>query len=266
MGDGSVRLNNLAGHSSGNDQRAIFREFGITPSVLDDRLADSLMNEVGASVALHSREPVFRKTHNSFCGEQSDGIRHTLRTPSRAIYIVRDPRAVAVSMAHHMGYSQSQAVDVMETGPVDAQKELPVQGASAEAFEDRYRLRGCQVAFDWGSWSTNVTSWIDQTEIPVSTIRYEDLLADTLGTVSDLVEWLEFEIPRERIEQAVDESSFDKLAVQEMFGGFVEATSPDRQFFRRGQADSWHEELEPGLEERIIADHEPTMRRLGYVP
>ena len=70
MGDGSVRLNNLAGHSSGNDQRAIFREFGITPSVLDDRLADSLMNEVGASVALHSREPVFRKTHNSFCGER----------------------------------------------------------------------------------------------------------------------------------------------------------------------------------------------------
>ena len=33
---------------------------------------------------------------------------------------------------------------------------------------------------------------------------------------------------------------------------------------RRGQADSWHEELEPGLEERIIADHKPTMRRLGY--
>ena len=266
MGDGSVRLSSLAGHSAGNDQRAIFREFGITPSVLDDQQANDLMAEVGASVAVRSDKPVFRKTHNAFGGTGAAGSRHLLATPTRALYIVRDPRAVVVSMAHHMGFSQQEAVTVMANGPFAGREDRQAPDAPEGAVGDRYVTRGCQVAFDWGSWSRNVTSWLDQTEVPVKLIRYEDLISDTNGQVAQIVEWLELDIPADRVRQAVQESSFESLSAQELVGGFVEATSPDRQFFRRGQANSWSAELEPGLAEQVIADHATTMTRLGYLP
>lgn len=265
MGDGSVRLSNLAGHSAGNDQRAIFREFGISPSVLDDRQANDLMVDVGASVANRSDQPVFRKTHNAFGGSAAHGSRHVLPTPTRALYIVRDPRAVVVSMAHHMGFSQQQAVAVMASGPFAGREDRAAPDAPEGAAGDRYVTRGCQVAFDWGTWSRNVTSWLDQTEIPVKLIRYEDLIADTYGEVSDIVEWLELDVPAQRVQQAVQESSFESLSAQELVGGFIEATSPDRQFFRRGSASSWSDELEPGLADQITAVHAATMSRLGYI-
>lgn len=264
MGDGTVRLSNLAGHSAGNDERAIFREFGITPSVLDDQMANELMAEVGASVASRSAEPVFRKTHNAFGGVDSSGSRHTLRTPTRALYIVRDPRAVAVSMAHHMGFSQAQAVEVMATGPFAGSDNRFRAGAPEGAAGDRYVTRGCQVAFDWGTWSRNVTSWLDQSEVPVKLIRYEDLIADTNAEVEGIVEWLDLDVPPARVRQAVQESSFGSLSAQELIGGFIEATSPDRQFFRSGRADSWRDELDSALATSITTTHADVMTRLGY--
>lgn len=266
MGDGSVRLSTLAGHSAGNDERAIFREFGITPSVLDDRMANDLMADVGASVASRSAAPVFRKTHNAFGGTGSAGARHTLRTPTKALYIVRDPRAVAVSMAHHMGFSQEQAVEMMATGPFAGRADRFRDGAPEGAAGDRYVTRGCQVAFDWGSWSHNVTSWLDQSEVPVKLIRYEDLLADTNTEVDAIVDWLELDVPAARVRQAVQESSFGSLSAQELVGGFIEATSPDRQFFRRGSADSWRDELPPPLATTITTTHAAAMTRLSYLP
>lgn len=260
-GDGSVRLNNLAGHSAGNDERAIFREFGLTPSVLDDQHANELMDALGSSVATRSGVPVFRKTHNLFNANDPKAPRHVLRTPTRALCIVRDPRAVAVSMAHHMGYSQTRAVEVMAHGPLALRDSAPRAGNGPP---DRYVTRGCQVAFDWGSWSNNVTSWLDQDRVPVKLVRYEDLIADTLAQIRDLAAWLHLDVPPQRLQQAVTESSFERLASQEESAGFIEATAPDRRFFRRGSTDGWRDELEPGLAEQLLADHSVVFRRLGY--
>ncbi len=265
-GDGTVRLNSLAASTDGTNQRAIFREFGISPSVLDDRLGESLMKELGASIALRSPETIFRKSHNSFSGDLPRGASHSLRTPCKGIYIVRDPRAVAVSVAYHMGCSQVQAVKLMASGPAESTREAVARESLESPPDDRFAGRGCQVPFGWGTWSYNVTSWIDQSDIPVSVIKYEDLLADTNTVMTELVEFLGLDVPPDLLIQAVQESSFVNLAVQEMFGGFVEVSSPDRQFFRRGMADSWKEELESGLEERIREDHSSVMTRLGYLP
>lgn len=264
LGDGNVMISNLAGHSSGNDQRAIFREFGISPSVLSDSIANEFMTAVGESVALRSEQPVFRKTHNEFSGDQANASTHALSTPCKALYIVRDPRAVAVSVAHHMGYTQSEAVEMMKIGPIEIAKQK-FKALPGFLTEDRFKTRGCQVAFDWGTWSSNVTSWSTQNAVPVLVIKYEDLSADTLGEASRIVEWLELDVSDSTLKEAVESSSFERLAVQEMYQGFVEAASSDRPFFRRGSVDSWREELPIDLQNRVVADHGTVMRKLGYL-
>ena len=46
----------------------------------------------------------------------ADGYPANWQPPdAKAIYIIRDPRAVAVSWAHHIGHSPQDAVDIMAT-------------------------------------------------------------------------------------------------------------------------------------------------------
>jgi hypothetical protein len=47
--------------------------------------------------------------------------------------------------------------------------------------------------------------------------------------------------------------------------GFAEAAAPRRVFFRRGEIDSWREELAPDLVAQIETRHGEVMRRLGYL-
>ncbi|MFN8125076.1 MAG: sulfotransferase domain-containing protein [Candidatus Nanopelagicales bacterium] len=255
VGDGSVRLDRLPGNGVDNDQRTIFREFGLSPSLLDDRLADDLMGEAGAALATRSSGWVFRKTHNAFVpSRRAKGASHVLATPCRAVHVVRDPRAVAVSLAHHMGTSQEDAVVTLSQGP-----RIGLAG-----HDDRYPTRSCRVAFAWGSWSDNVRSWTEQDEVPTLLIRYEDLLADPATRLAALTGWLGIPVPPDRIERAVSEASFANLAAQEIVAGFSEASAPDRPFFRRGEAEAWRDELAPGLAERIVSDHGDVMARMGY--
>ena len=53
--------------------------------------------------------------------------------------------------------------------------------------------------------------------------------------------------------------------MQEIHDGFGVTVADDRHFFRRGEVDSWREELEDGLEQEIISAHGEVMERLGYL-
>ena len=266
FGDGTVLLSNLAGRAGDADQGIIFHQFGIPPSILDDALAEDLVKEAAVSMAMQLDEPIFRKSHECFDGAGSNSI-HTLRVPCCAIYVVRDPRAVVPSLAHHMGISQKNAVKMMGTSTKMAaeQRAENLPNARALAEPDRYRGRGNRIQQHWGDWSENVTSWLDQDEIPFSLVRYEDLSADAESVMKKVFDELELEVPGEQLRQAVEESSFDRLMMQEIHDGFGETVAADRHFFRRGEVDSWREELEDGLEQEIISAHGEVMERLGYL-
>lgn len=256
-GDGTVRLRDLGATTQGQGQETLFYEFGLSPSRLGDQLASALMKQAAESEAKRKEGLILRKTHNSYSG--AHGVDHDLSTPAHVIYVVRDPRAVAVSMAHHMGYDQVKTVELMRVGPTAMLR------SSENNQVDRFVTRGCQVEFDWGSWSEHVNSWIDQIELPVSVIRYEDLIADTQSVLETLIAQLQLKTMPEQVVRTVEQASFNSLAVQEMFGGFAEAAAPDRPFFRKGSADAWREELDQSLAEQIILDHENVMQRLGYL-
>lgn len=170
-----------------------------------------------------------------------------------AIYIVRDPRDVAVSYSNHLGSDTAAIVRKM------------AEPSARMAGYDRHVTT--QFTQHLGTWSSHVESWLDHELFPVVLVRYEDILADPSAQMARIAHTLGREATREQLEAAVAATTFDKLKSQEMEGGFQEAPSrnPDRAFFRRGIAGAWRDELSPELAARIESDHRHVMTRLGYL-
>lgn len=265
-GDGEVSLSHLVGGLGTADQSLILEELGINPSALSDADSFALMREAAASVALRVQGPVFRKTHERFIDDPDEGQGHVLRTPARAIYVVRDPRAIVPSLSWHLRVSQADAVRIMGSRP-DGILESAIEGMLGDEVVElmgRYLLRGARVPLDWGDWSANVNSWLDQDRVPVTLVRYEDMVADPGVELERVVGDVGLDVPPHVLSRAVESSSFESLSLQELLVGFKEAVAPDRPFFRRGEPDAWRDELEPGVEEAICAAHGAAMARLGY--
>lgn len=113
-------------------------------------------------------------------------------------------------------------------------------------------------------WSGHVTSWLDQTDVPVHTVSYEDLQADTAGAFAGALEFLGETAGRERLLRAVRHARFRELQRQESQSGFRERLSA-APFFRRGQAGAWREELTAEQARRIEDGNRAVMQRLGYL-
>ena len=165
---------------------------------------------------------------------------------ARAIYIVRDPRDVVVSWAHHLGTTHAHAAEIMRDG-ID----IPFDGLDPLT--------------EIPSWSGHVTSWLDQTDVPTLVLSYEQLSAQTTACVMEIATWLDRAVTEEQAALAVEHCGFNNLLLKETVEGFFEAPGSNRAFFRRGIVGSWRDELEPELVAQIERDHGDVMRRLGYL-
>jgi hypothetical protein len=80
------------------------------------------------------------------------------------------------------------------------------------------------------------------------------------------VQFLRLPAGRERLQRAIDLSSFEKLREKEEKTGFSERSSKSKRFFREGKAGGWRDVLTPAQVHAVVAAHEPQMRRFGYWP
>ncbi len=115
-------------------------------------------------------------------------------------------------------------------------------------------------------WSGHVASWLEQSDIPIHLIRYEDLQADTLGTLRRALNFAGRPASEDDMRRAVAFADFAQLRQQEQDKGFHEAPRPwtASNFFRRGEAGGWRDELSAEQAARIESDHANMMRRMGY--
>lgn len=167
-----------------------------------------------------------------------------------AVVIVRDPRAVAPSLANHNDISLDQAIAEMAN---------PAACYCASCHSQPRQLRQKLL-----NWSAHVESWLDQRDIPVHLLRYEDLKADPAVRFQAAMRFTGSDVTRERAERAARLADFSNLREQEQARGFRESAR-GRVFFRKGQVDSWKEELTSAQVARIEADHGRVMARLGYL-
>jgi hypothetical protein len=195
-----------------------------------------------------AQAPRIMKVHDAY-GPTPDG-EPLLAAAQAAIVIVRDPRAIAPSLAGHLDCTLDRAIESL--------------GSAAAVFGARDRGFSPQLRQRLLSWSAHVESWLDQRDVPVHLVRYEDLQANTAALFRDAMRFAGRDISAAEAERAAGLADFSELQAQERAQGFRERPRSSRVFFRRGKAQAWRDELSSAQVARIEAAHGRVMRRLGY--
>ena len=186
--------------------------------------------------------PFFCKTHDLF-------DKAVLGERARcALYLMRDPRDVAISLSHHLSISLDEAITQMSN-------------------PNCYTHGTVQLRCRIGDWGTHVASWTEQVLVRTMVVRYEDLRSDTVGMLSEIVSFFGgIADGGEKIASAVRHSELDVLQGQEAARGFREATPGQARFFRSGLVGEWQNVMTPAQVRRIEQSFLPLMTRFGYTP
>ena len=252
-GEEAVDINRIPDLGAMASARAPFDQITLLDSgLLTHDEADVLRPRVyEVEAAEHNQSAHFVKTHDAYtitpAGEP------LLAAGARAaIYIVRDPRDVAVSFSHHSSISIDAAVDKL------AAPDCSLCGS--------LRRQPIQLRQKLLTWSAHVLSWIEQRDLPVHLVRYEDLKAATAQTFAAAMQFAGQAVSPGDLKRAVRHTDFAELQRQEKERGFRERISPESMFFRAGTAGGWRAVLSDEQAERIVASNRDVMTRLGYLP
>lgn len=244
-------INALAGGSDVIRREVFDEHLGLSSSDLTPaevlRLRPRLHMLVGAELP----RPSFVKVHDA-CVRTGGG---TLLFPPAvslgAIYLVRNPLDVAVSSMHFWNWPAARSV--AELCRPEAVLSQPAGGLHPVLPQP---LR---------SWSGHVESWLNQGELPVHAVRYEDMLADPGAAFGAILRFAGIEPDGARLGRAVEHSRFTRLRAQEERCGFAEKPPTARFFFRSGRAGTWRDTLSRGEVRLLIDAHGPLMERFGYL-
>lgn len=192
------------------------------------------------------------KVHDSFLPRREDVEPPFPREALAAVvYIVRDPRDIAVSFSNHLGKTVNRVIDVMED-------EKFCLAGSGDALNP-------QLPQFLSSWSNHVESWLNASGIKLHLMRYEDMISNPIDTFAGAITFLGIEFDSAKLLQALNACHFEVLQSLEIEEGFGERPLGVEKFFRRGVAGGWRDSLSENQAERIVAVHGRVMRRLGYL-
>ena len=91
------------------------------------------------------------------------------------------------------------------------------------------------------------------------------MVADPGSAFSAVLKRMGVPVEAERLDRAIEFSSFDQLRSQEEAHGFVEKSRHAERFFRAGTAGQWRETLRPDIVAHIRNTHGKVMARFGYL-
>jgi hypothetical protein len=170
-----------------------------------------------------------------------------------AILIVRDPRDVASALASAGGCTLDAAIDTMSD-----ENYAVSRGGDHQTFQLSQRLN---------SWHGHTQSWLGQVDIPVLTLRYEDMQHDAARALASAAAFVGAPIDAATACAAAAGADFRAAQEQERTSGFIErAPEAAGPFFRRGQAGGWRDELTDAQARLLELRHGEMMRKLGYAP
>ncbi len=192
-------------------------------------------------------DSVFAKTHNQL-GEAFGVPLVTMEYTVGAIYVLRNPLDMVISLADHFGLELDEAIDML------ADPEAATGNTEQNAFEF------------YGTWSAHVQSWTRQEDSSLMHLRYEDMSAKPNQSFKKVANFLGLNPSKARLEKAIRFSSFKVLQGQEKRDGFRERSSHSERFFRSGKAGQWRSVLSKAQVDRIVSDHHEVMGRFGYLP
>ncbi len=244
----AVDLNAVA--ISGQNERTAdyyVRHLPDRDAIFDRAAVAAARPKVQTDIAVGMPGPVMIKTHNAMVDYLGAPLVNRA-VSAGALYIVRDPLDVAVSLAHFHAISLDAAIERMAT-----------PGWSTQTNPE-------DVYFVTGSWSENVASWTARPNPAVLAVRYEDLIAKPEETFTTLAHHVAMPANPAQIARAIDLTTFERMRSAEAAQGFVEKAPEADVFFRRGKVGEGRERLSAEQVGRIVDTHREQMARFGYLP
>jgi len=168
----------------------------------------------------------------------------------KVIYVVRDPRDVALSQYHF-----------------HRKRKLLQDGASVEQFVSRFVAGKTS---PYASWGENVASWMaTRSDRPgFLLLRYEDMVENTIRELAEVAHFLGIQASKERLAQAVARSSAHEMRrleeKQALLWSSTKDTRQDVPFVRAAKPGGWKTELPEISVREIEGAWAGLMKSLGY--
>ena len=197
----------------------------------------------------------FLKTHSSLC--KINGVNFTdLKNTLGAVYIVRDPRNVVTSFAHHYNVNMDEATRAMlsKTNWLSKTEKM------------------CKTFLS--SWSENYNSW-KQLKDKCLFIKYEDLVKKKKTVILKIFRFIEkissskLEINMIKLNKSIKSTEFESMKSLEERYSFPESmidnvTGDRKKFFNLGPKNNWKNHLDNKNKNLIEKNFEKEMKELGY--
>jgi hypothetical protein len=168
----------------------------------------------------------------------------------KIIYVVRDPRDVALSQYHF--HRKRRLID--DTYPIGRFITRFVAGETSE----------------YGSWAENVAGWLATRygRQGFLLLRYEDMVADTPTELAKMAAFLSIVADSSRIAHAVAQSSANKMreleSTQTGLWSSTKDTRSDVPFVRSAKPGGWKSGLPEASVRELERAWSPLMKWLGY--
>tara|TARA_B110000240_G_C13401294_1_gene411092 strand:- start:48 stop:884 length:837 start_codon:yes stop_codon:yes gene_type:complete len=198
----------------------------------------------------------FIKTHSSLCKINNCNFTD-LKNTLGVIYIVRDPRNVVTSFAHHYNLNVEQATDTL----IDETRWLIKTEKMYKTF--------------LGSWNVNYNSWKQLNE-RFMLVKYEDLVNKKKTTLIKIFKFIqtlnneELKIDMVKVNKVIKSTEFYKMKTLEQKQIFTESsiesdTGKRKAFFNLGPKNDWKKILDNKNKKKIETSFKKEMSELGYL-
>ena len=222
-----------------------------------------IKNYIKVQETINQKEKLqFLKTHSYLFNIDNKPFTN-LNNTLGVIYIVRDPRNVVTSYAHHSGTTPESA---------------------ARSMIELYKYKGDltsnsaeRVTLYMGTWSGNYNSWKSLKDPGrYLLIKYEDLINNKDLTFRKVIKFLcmlkgiKFKIDQAKFRNVIETTEFKKMQKLEQEKGFREAKTDPKTgekipFFNLGAENDWKKTLDPVIKAKIEENFKKEMKELGYL-
>ena len=201
---------------------------------------------------------MFVKTHHALVKILNNSFT-TKENTLGIIYIVRDPRDIALSMSNHFNFTLEKSIDRLFKKNFGI-----VWNDKNNLYEDRQPPMTLI-----SNWENHCMSWNRYVfDCPRLIIKFEDLVYKKEETIKKIIDFFvnfnfKFSNLDRKIENMVTYSDFNHLKKNEKTIGFDEAVT-NKSFFNKGTKDQWMDKLSNEQILRIEKTYYHLLKKLNY--
>lgn len=187
---------------------------------------------------------------------------------SKIIYIVRDPRDIAVSGAYHFIFLPNRLKSIFQRiVPSFSLRQKVLYQLNRVIPHSKKKQAMVQIIvgkypqqLPWlhYAWPTHVQSFIHQPQVLL--IKYEDALTRPLPTCQAILDFLEYPVALDKIQTAIERNAFATKKQQYI----TQKDAFMARHIRKGQAGEWVRELTREQAKIIMDNCQALMNPLGY--